>query len=148
MKKRIVSLILFCFGLQLTVVGCSQSMAETKHGPQENITNENTADGTASDENTVRDSRELITPDTRIRLLDDGLSVVRYDGDYGFGGFLDQGGAASDQEVVAYISSRLSDNALELFFGGNPFGCSTVSVENMDGGYLFGRNFDWDTCDG
>ena len=31
---------------------------------------------------------------------------------------------------------------------GTPFGCSTLSVENQDGGYLFGRNFDWNACNG
>ena len=30
---------------------------------------------------------------------------------------------------------------------GDAFGCSTISVANEDGGYLFGRNFDWQTCD-
>ena len=27
------------------------------------------------------------------------------------------------------------------------FGCSTLSVQNTEGGYLFGRNFDWNACD-
>ena len=31
---------------------------------------------------------------------------------------------------------------------GTPFGCSTLSVENEAGGYLFGRNFDWNACHG
>ena len=31
---------------------------------------------------------------------------------------------------------------------GTPFGCSTLSVKNRNGGYLFGRNFDWNACKG
>ena len=31
---------------------------------------------------------------------------------------------------------------------GTPFDCSTLSVENQDGGYLFGRNFAWNACNG
>ena len=31
--------------------------------------------------------------------------------------------------------------------GGAVFGCSTISVKNANGGYFFGRNFDWQACD-
>ena len=41
-----------------------------------------------------------ITLSTEIEKLEEGLSAVRYQGDYGFDSFLEQGGAASDQEVV------------------------------------------------
>ena len=40
------------------------------------------------------------------------------------------------------------ENLPGLLFGGNPFGCSTLSVQGAAGGNLFGRNFDWDTCNG
>ncbi|MHA9741213.1 carcinine hydrolase/isopenicillin-N N-acyltransferase family protein [Robinsoniella peoriensis] len=88
----------------------------------------------------------IISPDTSITKLEVDLSVVRYEGDYGFGSFLEQGGASSDEEVMEYVSSRLSSNLPELLFGGNPFGCSTLSVKNTEDGYLFGRNFDWNAC--
>lgn len=39
--------------------------------------------------------------------LDEGLSAVRYDGDYGFDAFLSQGGAASDREVISYLAENL-----------------------------------------
>ncbi|MDE6971871.1 MAG: linear amide C-N hydrolase [Lachnospiraceae bacterium] len=71
--------------------------------------------------------------------------MVRYEGEYGFDTFLEQGGAASDTDVAAYITSLL---AQEIHMEGTPFGCSTLSVENQDGGYLFGRNFDWNACNG
>lgn len=34
-----------------------------------------------------------------------------------------------------------------LLFDGNPFGCSTLAVKDENGNSLFGRNFDWNTCD-
>lgn len=34
---------------------------------------------------------------SKITQLEDGFSAVRYDGDYGFDGFLSQGGASSDK---------------------------------------------------
>ena len=92
------------------------------------------------DKNAVR-----VTPTSEITELETGLSAVRYEGEYGFDTFLEQGGAASDADVAAYITSLL---AQEIHMEGAPFGCSTLSVENQDGGYLFGRNFDWNTCSG
>ena len=78
--------------------------------------------------------------------LEDGLSAVRYEGNYGFDEFLVQGGAASDQAVAEYLTSSISDGGLRVLLGGNPFGCSTLSVAGQEGGYLFGRNFDWENC--
>lgn len=73
------------------------------------------------------------------------MSAEKYEDDYGFEEFLANGGASSDEDVVKYLSGVLS--GMDGFsFGNMPFGCSTISVENENGGYLFGRNFDWNTC--
>ena len=133
MKKKIYMAFIVSLILS-TATGCGQDTKASEKTVQ--------AD-TAKGEDMVN---EKIEPDTKITKLDAGLSVVRYEGDYGFGGFLEQGGAASDEGVVEYLSSRLASSIPELLFGGNPFGCSTLSVKNTDGGNLFGRNFDWDTC--
>jgi predicted choloylglycine hydrolase len=117
-----------------TVAGCGQNAKS----PENTIQTE-----TAKEDGIVN---EKIEPVTEITELDDGLSVVRYEGDYGFGSFLEQGGASSDEGVAEYLSSQLTSGIPELLFGGNPFGCSTLSVQNKDGGNLFGRNFDWNTC--
>lgn len=85
-----------------------------------------------------------IMPTEDIEEIESGLSVVRYEGNYGFDEFLEQGGAESDAGVAEYLMEQLSDSGLSLLFGGNPFGCSTLSVQGEDGGYLFGRNFDWE----
>lgn len=89
-----------------------------------------------------------VSPETEIVELEEGLSVVRYEGDYGFEGFLEQGGADSDRGVAEYLMGQMASNGWKLLFGGEPFGCSALSVAGSDGGYLFGRNFDWDRCEG
>lgn len=89
----------------------------------------------------------VITPDTEIRQLENGLSVVRYDGDYWFSQFLEQGGASSDSEVVGFITGQLQLGAADIGFGTDGFGCSTLAVKNTEGEALFGRNFDWENCE-
>ena len=78
--------------------------------------------------------------------LEEGLSAVKYEGDYGFDSFLAEGGAASDGEVIDYLTTHVLENVdigdlAEVFFG-----CSTIAVQDQEGNALFGRNFDWDTC--
>lgn len=90
---------------------------------------------------------EFIELTAEITGLDSGFSAVRHDGEDGFAQFLAQGGAASDQEVLQFLVQNGLQEAGGLSFGGAPFGCSTISVENTDGGWYFGRNFDWNTCD-
>lgn len=117
-----------------TVTGCGQNTRTEEYNVQAE---------TVEGEDIVL---EKIDPGEEITELEEGLSAVRYEGEDGFGGFLEQGGAISDEGVVEYLSSQLTSNIPGLLFGGNPFGCSTLSVESMEGGYLFGRNFDWNTC--
>lgn len=82
----------------------------------------------------------------KITQLESGLTAVKYEDDYKFAEFLESGGADTDMGVIKYISENLLSGADYLGFIGKNFGCSTLSVKNADGGYLFGRNFDWDKC--
>ncbi|MCB7304016.1 linear amide C-N hydrolase [Bariatricus massiliensis] len=100
----------------------------------------------AKPSDTVQTDKNYIKPDKKIQSLEEGLSVVRFEGNYGFDGFLEQGGASSDNGVVEYLSSALMSNIPKLLMGQSPFGCSTLSVKHTEGGNLFGRNFDWNTC--
>lgn len=79
--------------------------------------------------------------------LESGFSAVRYEGNYAFDLFLERGGADSDQAVLQFLTETMFQGNAGLQMGGGAFGCSTISVANTDGGYLFGRNFDWQTCD-
>ena len=92
------------------------------------------------------DAREVreVTPTSAITELEDGFSAVRYAGDDGFEAFLAAGGASSDSEVVSFLSNRLG---AELDILGGLFGCSTIAVSDPAGDRLFGRNFDWQSCD-
>lgn len=87
-----------------------------------------------------------IAPAEKIVELEDGLSAVRYEGRYGFDEFFSGGGAASDGEVMEFLAQNLLDG-LDLGFIGEIFGCSTIVVKNAEGEVLFGRNFDWNSCD-
>lgn len=92
--------------------------------------------GAGGDEN-------IITPTVKAEQLKDGSSTVRFEGISGFDGFLAQGGATSGREAAEYLPGLV---AQDIFFGGQLFGCSAISVPSANGGYLFGRNFDWETC--
>lgn len=88
-----------------------------------------------------------VMPVAGITQLEDGLSAVRYDGNYGFDTFLSQGGAGSDAEVVEYLANNLLSGLDIGNVLGGLFGCSTIAAKNEQGEALFGRNFDWDTCE-
>ncbi len=49
--------------------------------------------------------------------------------------------------MLQFLTGTMLGSADGLSFEGDAFGCSTISVENTDGGYYFGRNFDWNKCD-
>lgn len=87
-------------------------------------------------ENTVSD----------IQKLEGGLSYVEFEGDDCFETFIRQKGVSSDSEVIKFLAANLFAEADRLHFSDVMFGCSTVSVSNENGDRLFGRNFDWQTC--
>ena len=151
MKKRFYIGLLLVLGIFGLLSGCGRDSSDQTEGnsrseegsksrTEEEITMEEENEKGSRDENAI-----WITPTSEIAELEAGLSTIRYEGDYGFDTFLEQGGAGSDADVAAYITSLL---AQEIHMEGTPFGCSTLSVENEAGGYLFGRNFDWNACHG
>lgn len=92
-------------------------------------------------------AEEVITSTTQLTTLEDGLSYLQYDGDYGFSSFIDQGGASSDKEVVQYLMEHVVPDVFGLSFSDSLFGCSTISTRNQEEAVIFGRNFDWQTFD-
>lgn len=96
----------------------------------------------------LEDNTVTVQTDSEIEELDKGLSAVRYEGEDGFGAFLDGGGAKTDGEVVQFLAgSFFAGNQSGFTMKTQSFGCSTLSVRNTEGGYFFGRNFDWNACD-
>lgn len=88
-----------------------------------------------------------IQPTVHRTQLTDGLSVIRYDGDYGFQAFIDAGGASSDEELLAYLMENVLTDVSGLTFFNGLFGCSTIQARNAQNEVLFGRNFDWQASD-
>lgn len=134
--KKIFIILLAALLIAAAFAGCSSSEKQ----------------GANDDGNTYPSDTEENEPLNSIVLTDeiieltDGFSAVRHTGDFGFDLFLEQGGATSDSEVVSFLMENVMSNVGDLLFGGNPFGCSTLSVKNANGDSLFGRNFDWNTC--
>ena len=87
-----------------------------------------------------------VKPTASLTQLEEGLSVIRYDGDYGFQGFLEAGGATSDDGVLNYLMDHVVDvSDLDIIQG--LFGCSTIQTINEQQDILFGRNFDWENSE-
>lgn len=103
------------------------------------LAQEVTAAGKASD--------AAITLGSGIMKLEDGFSAVSYDGDYWFDDFLAQGGAASDAGVIDFLTTHMMTGESRPEFQTSGFGCSTLAVKSPEGEALFGRNFDWQTCE-
>lgn len=124
-------LLLFIFAM----IGCSQN---NTNGKEINIEIEE------SKNQDKQDSEIVLT--SEIIELEEGLSGVKYEGDYGFDRFLANGGATSDAQVAEFLKQNVLANTNKINFEGLPFGCSTLSVKDEKGNALFGRNFDWNTC--
>lgn len=138
MRKRIVFSLLMLFIFVLA--GCNKMKTAQSNQSAEDVTKGKEGEG-AMDTALID-----IVPTEKIVELEDGLSAVRYEGDYGFDKFLSGGGASSDREVIQYLTENLLGD-LDMEFGGEVFGCSTIAVQNAGGEVLFGRNFDWNSCD-
>lgn len=136
MKKKLTILLAALF-LITAFAGCSSKNEETPSAHNGNY-------GTSNIQGEEQANAMILSE--KITELTDGLSAVRYTGDYGFDEFLAGGGASSDAEVVSFLMESGIADFGNLLFGGSPFGCSTLSVKNTDGEALFGRNFDWNTC--
>ena len=116
--------------------GQTASAGET----QETQENQKTQGGT-------QDPAAYVRIGATVEELESGFSAVRFEGEDGFDAFLSRGGAESDREVLQFLTETIVGSAEGLSFEGGAFGCSTISVENTEGGYYFGRNFDWNKCD-
>lgn len=137
LQKSGILCLSFLLGITMLMIGCGRMDEQMQNAEDSNTTQ------TSPDAENVN----LISLTSKIVELENGFSAVRYDGDYGFDGFLAGGGASSDGEVVEYLANNLlSDLNLGDLLGGI-FGCSTIAVQSPEGDALFGRNFDWENCE-
>lgn len=141
--KKLVILLAIVIMLE---AGCNMENASLK---EQSTPFQGSTSDQSSSEHTEINSEEPISKlelTADIMQLENGLAAVKYEGDYGFEEFITNGGASSDEDVVKYLSQNVLPDADEFSFGDMPFGCSTVSVKNESGDSLFGRNFDWNSC--
>lgn len=84
-----------------------------------------------------------------VQKIGENLYYLEYVGDYGFGEFLEEGGAESEEKmaeyIVSYISCGFYKPALEETEMN--FGCSTLSTKGENYS-LMGRNYDWQGTSG
>ena len=141
MKKFLIYFVIIYWFTILTGCASNSGLTYTTDSSSGSVIIENTS----TDKNDT--ANNYIVTTSEITKLERGFSAVRYDGDYSFDRFLEQGGAKSDQDVLKFLTENIFGKDYGLQMGKDTFGCSTISVKNSDGGYLFGRNFDWQSCD-
>lgn len=79
-----------------------------------------------------------------IKLIDDyGLYYMDYYSDYGLDKLIEQGGANSDDEIVAFTINQVL-KGLPVEFDIPDFGCTTFQVQTENQEWIFGRNYDLD----
>lgn len=132
----------------LWLSGCGEHSAfGSGQGAMEESNITNRSEETQETQSREQEPVEYVEAGPEVTELESGFSAVRFEGDDGFEAFLNQGGAESDKEVLQFLTGTMLGSARGLNFAGDAFGCSTISVENTEGGYYFGRNFDWNKCD-
>lgn len=74
-----------------------------------------------------------------LRMVEDGVYTFTFKGDYGFKGFIEQGGAKTDAEMAQYIARFLSHGYMTLPAPDEAqAGCTSLQSPSV-----FGRNFDF-----
>lgn len=81
-----------------------------------------------------------------VKKLEDGLYSMEYKGDYRLDDFLEQGGVSDDIAVAEFVIQDVFHGLLPIDLRDGAFGCSTISARTVKGDAVFGRNFDWGTC--
>ncbi len=79
---------------------------------------------------------------------DTGIYEVNYAADYKLDELLEQGGAASEEQLVQYIlKTMLKGLPIDVPYEIPNLACSTFYAETPEKGYIFGRNLDNQTTD-
>lgn len=146
MKK--LEAIAITFTLLISLVGYGGHTSDANESRSSGRSSMSEGTETLKGTEVLEDSIVTVQVSSEIKELEKGFSAVRYEGEDGFAAFLAGGGAKTDREVVQFLVSGIfMGNQGGLTMNTQAFGCSTLSVQNAEGGYFFGRNFDWNTCD-
>ena len=141
-KREIVIMSLITAMLLMSACGKNDGLKRSEGSENPDVTNGETSisDFAGADYTTTE-----VTANANIEKLENGLSVVRFNGNDLFDDFLKNHGAASDADVISFLSGAMLGLS-DAEFTNEAFGCSTIAVKSGNG-YLYGRNFDWNKCD-
>ncbi len=91
---------------------------------------------------------EIITAANSVKKLKTGLYSMEFKGDYGLDQLMEQGGASDADELAIYLTQFLSQGFYtpETSESAPAYGCSTLSATTSNGNAVFGRNYDWESC--
>lgn len=82
--------------------------------------------------------------------MDGSIYEMTVPGGYYFDAYLDQGGAATDAELIAFITGNITKGLIPMEIGESDIGCSSFTATTDDNGHrVFGRNYDFsrtNTC--
>lgn len=135
-------------GIRILAIGITAAVLLSGCGIQQDLEETMAGENTTVLDNRTEETTEKTSVWTEeITELEDGLSAVLYSGDYGFDAFLEQGGASTDSDVIRFLTNNVILGAADIKLRTEGFGCSTLSARSEDGGYWFGRNFDWNQCE-
>lgn len=75
--------------------------------------------------------------------LPDKFSMATFTGDDKLDELLASGGASSEKELISFLKDRVLGIDDKIDYLVSRAGCSTYQVASSDGGYLYGRNYDF-----
>lgn len=104
MKRKVCILVSLFFTIS-TITACSANQQQNIGKYAMNTTN-------------------TIKTNSEIKLLENSLLTVQFEGDYYFDKYIEQGGASSDKEVIQFLKDNILSN-VDIEFQSNTFGCST-----------------------
>ncbi len=144
--KKAAAITLMAITTAMVMTGCGEAQKDQTGKMMSDNRDERGEAGDSQKSQASQENSQTVVWTPEVTELEDGLWAVRYDGDYGFEAFLEQGGASSDEEVIQFLKRNVFLGTVDVSFETGSFGCSTLSVIGEDGGYLSGRNFDWNSC--
>lgn len=74
--------------------------------------------------------------------------IMDVSGDYYFDEFIEQGGAASDDELIQFVVDNITKGLIPISLSSPEIGCSSFTSVDEEGNRYFGRNYDFSTTTG
>lgn len=87
-----------------------------------------------------------ITPTEKNQSVTNDTSVVLNKGNDGINKFLNDGGASSINDTLLFLAQNIVAFQYQAPSAKTYDACTAFQVKNKDGGYYFGRNFDYTPC--